>query len=90
MSDLMSVHLHLGGVRVRRVLVDTVDRLEVEVESAREWWRCPHCGFRAYHSCRRASRGPIEGINNLLQVLRRVAHGFTNTDNFAARGLLVT
>ena len=28
--------------------------------------------------------------NNLLQVLRRVAHGFTNPDNFAARGLLVT
>ena len=44
----------------------------------------------AYHSCRRASNGPIEGINNLLQVLRRVAHGFTNPDNYAARGLLVT
>ena len=26
------------------------------------------------------------GTNNLLQVLRRVAHGFTNPDNFAARG----
>ena len=46
MSDLMSVRLHLSGVRVRRVLVDTVDRLEVEVESTREWSRCPHCGFR--------------------------------------------
>ena len=44
----------------------------------------------AYHSSRRASNGPIEGINNLLQVLRRVAHGFTNYDNYAARGLLVT
>ena len=44
----------------------------------------------AYHPSRRASNGPIEGINNLLQVLRRVAHGFTNTDNYAARGLLVT
>ena len=44
----------------------------------------------AYHTSRRATNGPIEGINNLLQVLRRVAHGFTNTDNFAARGLLVT
>ena len=49
MSDVMSVRLHLGGVRVRRVLVDTVDHLEVEVESTREWSRCPHCGFR----CRR-------------------------------------
>ena len=44
----------------------------------------------AYHSSRRASNGPIEGINNLLQVLRRVAHGFTNYDNYAARGILVT
>ena len=44
----------------------------------------------AYHNSRRASNGPIEGINNLLQVLRRVAHGFTNPDNFAARAILVT
>ena len=44
----------------------------------------------AYHISRRATNGPLEGINNLLQVLRRVAHGFTNYDNYAARGLLVT
>ena len=44
----------------------------------------------AYHTTRRATNGPLEGTNNLLQVLRRVAHGFTNHDNFAARGLLVT
>ena len=28
--------------------------------------------------------------NNLLQVLRRSAHGFTNPINFEARGILVT
>ena len=40
----------------------------------------------AYHTTRRrVSNGPIEGINNLHQVLRRVAHGFTNYDNYAAR-----
>ena len=44
----------------------------------------------AYHPGKRATNGPLEGINNLLQVLRRVAHGFTNYDNYAARGLLVT
>ena len=48
MFDVMSVRLHLSGVRVLGVLVDSVDRLEVEVESAREWSRCPHCGFRCY------------------------------------------
>ena len=29
MSDVMSVRLHLSGVGVRGVLVDSVDRLEV-------------------------------------------------------------
>ena len=37
---------NLSGVRVLGVLVDSVDRLEVEVESAREWSRCRHCGFK--------------------------------------------
>jgi len=36
----------------------------------------------------RISNGRIEGTNNKLQVLRRVAHGFTNRDNFEARGIL--
>ena len=44
----------------------------------------------AWHLCGRASNGRIEGTNNLLQVLLRTAHGFTNTANFEARGLLVT
>jgi len=44
----------------------------------------------AWHDTGRPSNGRIEGTNNLLQVLRRVAHGFTNTDNFAARGILLT
>ena len=48
MSNVMSVRLHLWGVRVRGVGVDSVDRLEVEVESTREWSRCRHCGFRCY------------------------------------------
>ena len=48
MSDVMSVRLRLSGVRVRGVLVDSVDRLDVEVESAREWSRCSQCGFRCH------------------------------------------
>ena len=46
MSDVMSVRLHLSGVRVLGVLVDDPGRLEVEVESVRGWSRCPLCGFR--------------------------------------------
>ena len=33
----------------------------------------------------RATNGPIEGINNLLQVLRRAAHGFTNRHTSSQR-----
>ena len=44
----------------------------------------------AWHHTDRASNGRIEGTNNLLQVLRRSAHGFTNPRNFEARGILVT
>ena len=44
----------------------------------------------AWHTAGRASNGRIEGTNNLLQVLRRTARGFTNTHNFVARALLVT
>ena len=43
-----------------------------------------------YHEpcARRVSNGRLEGTNNKLQVLRRVAHGFTNRPNFEARGIL--
>ena len=44
----------------------------------------------AWHHTNRPSNGRIEGTNNLLQVLRRTAHGFTNPTNFQARGLLIT
>ncbi len=44
----------------------------------------------ARHHTDRASNGRIEGTNNLLQVLRRTAHGFTNPANLEARGLLTT
>ena len=37
-----------------------------------------------------SSNGRNEGTNNLLQVLRRKAHGFTNYKNFEARGILIT
>lgn len=42
------------------------------------------------HHTGRPSNGRIEGTNNLLQVLRRNAHGFTNYANFEARGILST
>ena len=64
MSDVMSVRLHLSGVRVRGVGVDSVDCLEVEVESTREWSRCGHCGFRCYRVWdRRAKRVRDLGVS---------------------------
>ena len=57
---------------------DTVDTILNWIEEILAW----HHG--------RWSNGPLEGINNLLQTLRRTAHGFTNPQNYAARGLLLT
>ena len=42
-----------------------------------------------WHHTGRPSNGRIEGTNNLLQVLRRTAHGFTNPRNLeAAQGTI--
>ena len=49
-----------------------------------------HEQILGWHHTGRPSNGPIESTNNLLQVLRRKAHGFTNYTNFEARGLLLT
>ena len=43
----------------------------------------------AWHQSGRPSNGRLEGTNKLPQVLRRVALGFTNPNNYAARGLLL-
>ena len=43
-----------------------------------------------WHCAGHPSNGRIEETDNLLQVLRRSAHGFTNPRNFEARGILVT
>ena len=49
-----------------------------------------HKQILGWHRAGRPSNGRIEGTNNLLQVLRRTAHGFTNYANFEARGILIT
>jgi transposase len=42
----------------------------------------------AFHRCNRVTNGRLEGANNKLGVLKRIAYGFVNADNFAARALL--
>ena len=49
-----------------------------------------HKEILGWHRAGRPSNGRIEGTNNLLQVLRRKAHGFTNYANFEACGILPT
>ena len=44
----------------------------------------------AFHDTDRATNGRIEGTNNKLGVLKRVAYGFVNISNFAVRALLLT
>ena len=42
-------------------------------------------GILYYHSSSRVSDGRFEGVNNHVQVLRRVAHGFANYGNYPDR-----
>ncbi len=44
----MRVRLHLRLVGVLVVLVDSTDRLIVEVAATRGWSRCPQCGFKCW------------------------------------------
>ena len=44
----------------------------------------------AFHDTNRVTNGRLEGTNNRLGVLKRVAYGLTNVTNFAARALLQT
>jgi transposase len=71
----MRVRLHLRLIRVLTVLVDTTNRLEVEVTSTRSWSRCPHCGFktRAVHDRRRRKIRdlPVSGRRTTLMWIRR-------------------
>ncbi len=64
---------------------DTVDTFLAWHEEILGW----HTARRLPNGSR-PSNGPVEGTNNLLQVLRRKAHGFTNHANFEARGILTT
>lgn len=73
--DSMRVRLHLRLIRVLIVLVDTTNRLEVEVVSTRSWSRCPHCGFkcRSVHDRRRRKIRdlPVSGRRMTLVWIRR-------------------
>lgn len=44
----------------------------------------------AFHDTNRVTNGRIEGTNNKIGVLKRVAYGFTNVRNLAARALILT
>ena len=44
----------------------------------------------AFHDTDRVTNGRIEGTNNKIGVLKRVAYGFTNVRNLAARALILT
>ena len=64
----------------------TIPEFDGVVRALRDWGD----EIIAFHhpKAKRISNVRLEGTNNKLQVLRRVAHGFTNRANFEARGIL--
>ncbi len=73
--DCMQVRLYLRLICVLAVVVDTADRLIVEVVSTRRWSRCLYCGFRCWtvHDRRRRKIRdlPVSGRPTTLVWLRR-------------------
>ena len=67
-ADFMTVRLHLPGVRVTGVVVDTPTELVVGVVSVKKLSKCPHCGC----SCR--------GVHDRRQrEIRDLEHGGRRT-----------
>ena len=58
----MTVRLHLPGVRVTGVVVDTPTELVVGVSSVKKLSKCPHCGcsWRRVHDRRRREIRDLE------------------------------
>ena len=73
----------LAALKRFRELYDNEDLPEFSkiVDSLTEW----SDEILDWHDTNRPSNGRIEGINNLIQILRRTAHGFTNRKNLQAR-----
>ena len=44
----------------------------------------------AYFTTNRASNGPTEAINGIIELHRRLARGYRNRDNYRLRMLLAT
>ena len=66
-ADFMTVRLHLPGVRVTGVGVDTPTELVVGVVSVKKLSKCPHCGC----SCRRVHDRRLREIRDLEHGGRR-------------------
>ena len=64
-ADFMTVRLHLPGVRVTGVVVDTPTELVVGVVSVKKLSKCPHCGC----SCRRVHDRRQREIRDLSTVV---------------------
>ena len=61
MPDTIRIRLHLRLIRAVAVLVDTINELQIEVASTRQWSRCPDCNAK----CRRVHDRRIKRIRDL-------------------------
>ena len=80
----------VGAATVAQLAADLQDpAMPPEINRlGRTIWRWRH-QISNWHAAR-VTNAATEAAINLLQVLRRTAHGFTNPTNFEARGILVT
>ena len=76
--------------RARPVRRHLQHRADPEFSDTVDTFLAWHNQILGWHHAGRPPNGRIDRTNNLLQVLRRTAHGFTNYANFEARGILLT
>jgi transposase len=94
LQHLYGIHLAADTDQANQALGAFIDRYQehplIEFEKLTETLLEWGDEIFAFHDTNRASNGRIEGTNNKLGVLKRIAYGFVNVSNFAARALLLT
>ena len=86
-SDLRwADYVMVGAMIVHKQSLDTeiIPRCARLGRTLRSWQR----EFLAYFATGRASNGPTEAVNLIIEKTRRLGHGFRNFDNYRLRLLL--
>ena len=84
--SLFCVH-HRDAERFKQLIAVPLQRLPEALKRVQRTFRKHAAEIIASFKCQ-LSNGPVEGINNKIKVIKRVAYGYRNFDHFRGRILL--